>query len=79
MERLREFFKRFKILIATRSNLPSKSGWSITLTDLVAYRTELVVMPWDVVHSLRIFQIWRVATIFKVTSRELLRHLASLL
>ena len=50
-----ENFKRFKILVAGRSNSPSSSGRSITRTDLVAYRTELE-MSWDGVHSRRLFK-----------------------
>ena len=50
-----ENFKRFKILVATH-RLKVGGAWaghgrSITRTDLVAYRTELVVMLWNVEHS----------------------------
>ena len=61
-------------------------GRNITRTDLVAYRTELVVMSWDVVHSWRLVKTGelptrylRVNTILKETSHEFLRHLTSLL
>ena len=67
-------------------------GQSITHTGLIAYSTELVVMPWDVVHSRRLgkhgelptrylqvaTRYLRVATILKETSHEFLRHLTSL-
>ena len=83
-------FKRFKILVASRSK---GHGWSITRTDLVACRTKLVVMSWDVMHSRRLVKhgelptrylrvarrYLRVATILKETSYEFLRHLTSLL
>ena len=87
-------FKRFKILVATHSNSPSKSGWgmggwSITHTDLVAHHTKLVVMSWDVMGCCVLsascqkwqvtHELLQVATILKATSRELLRHLESLL
>ena len=39
-----ENFTQFKILVATHSNFSSKSGQSISRTDLVAYGTELLVM-----------------------------------
>ena len=58
---------------------------SITRNDLVACRTELGVMSWDVVRSLRLVKYGELptsylrATIFKATSRELHPHLASLL
>ena len=75
-----------EILIATHSSLPSKSGWSITPTDLVAYRTELIVMLWDVVLSRHLLKYGvlatsylQVATILKVTSCKLLRFLANFL
>ena len=60
-------------------------GWSITRTDLVAYRTELIVMLWDVVHSRRLVKhaelprrYTQVAMILKETSHEFLRQLMSL-
>ena len=56
----------------------------MTRTDLVAYRTELVVMSWDVVRSRRLVKhgelptgYLRVATTLKATSHEFLRHLTS--
>ena len=66
---------------------------SITHNDLVPCGTKLVVMSWDVVRSLCLvkygelptsylrvtYELLRVATIFKATSRELHPHLASLL
>ena len=60
-------------------------GRSITRTDLVAYRTEVVVMSWDVMHSLHLVihdelptRYLRVATILKETSHKFLQHLMSL-
>ena len=71
-------------LVATRS-MSWKGCESITRTGLVAYRTELVVMLWDVVHSRRLgkhgqlpTRYLRVAAILKETSNEFLRHLTSL-
>ena len=91
-----ENFKQFKILVASGSNSYLKwagHGRSITRTDLVACRTELVVMSWDVVHSRRLVKHGElptrylrvatrylpVATILKETSHEFLRHRTSLL
>ena len=81
-----ENFKRFKILVASRLLKWAGHGQSITRTDLVAYRTELLVMLWDVVHSQRVVKhgelptrYLRVATTLKATSHEFLRHLTSLL
>ena len=63
-------------------------GRSITSTDLVAYRTELVVISWDVLCSRRhvkhgelptSYMYLRVATALKASSHEFLRHLTSLL
>ena len=61
-------------------------GRNITRSDLVACRTELVVMLWDAVHSRRLVKhgelptrYLRVTTILKETSHEFLRHLTSLL
>ena len=75
-------FKHFKILVATLSNSPSKSGRSITRMDLVAYRKELVLMSWDVVRSWRLVKWDKLSTCCYVIQddfSELLRHLASLL
>ena len=63
-----------------------RAGQSITHTDLVAYRAELVVMSWDVVRSRHLVKLGelptrylRVATTLKATSHKFLRHLTSLL
>ena len=53
-------FKWFKILVTTHRNSLSKNGRSITRTDLLAYRTELL-MSLDVVPSWRLVITWRVS------------------